>query len=198
MPSAPTRVRILETAARLFHERGYHATGVATIQREAGVNPGTLYHFFPSKEDLLRAVLERHLELLRSEVTDPAEARSDDPLGRVFALLHLYRYGLELTGCKQGCPLGNLALEVSDAHPGVRALLDANFQGWLDVVEGWLVEAGERLPPEHDRRRLAAFVLTVLVGGILLARARGTPEPLDRAVEQLRDYFDLLEARARP
>lgn len=198
MSSPPTRIRILDTAARLFHEQGYHATGVATIQREAGVNPGTLYHFFPSKEDLLRAVLERYLELLRPEVTEPAEARSDDPLGRVFALLHLYRYGLELTGCKQGCPIGNLALELSDDHPEVRSLLDANFQNWLDVVGGWLEDAGDRLPAELDRRALASFVLTVLEGGILLARARGTPEPFDRAVDQLRDYFDLIEAQPRP
>ena len=40
----PTRERILRTAFQLFHEQGYHATGVATILREAGLNPGSLYH----------------------------------------------------------------------------------------------------------------------------------------------------------
>ena len=50
-PESPsTRDRILETARRLFHEQGYHATGIATILREAGVNSGSLYHFFESKD----------------------------------------------------------------------------------------------------------------------------------------------------
>lgn len=195
MSPLDSRQRILDVAARLFHEQGYHATGVATIQREAGVNPGTLYHFFASKEDLLQAVLERYRERLRPEVTDPAEDRTDDPLERVFALLALYRHGLELTDCKQGCPIGNLALELADDHPEVRGLIDANFAGWLDVVEGWLAAAGDRIPPDVDRRELAVFVLTVLEGGIMQARARGRPEPFDASVAQLRAYFDLLGAR---
>jgi AcrR family transcriptional regulator len=44
-----TRERLLETSARLFLDQGYHATGVSTILAEAGVNAGSLYHFFPGK-----------------------------------------------------------------------------------------------------------------------------------------------------
>ena len=52
MDGASTKSRIIETALRLFHEQGYTATGIATILREAKVNSGSLYHFFPSKEAL--------------------------------------------------------------------------------------------------------------------------------------------------
>src|SRR5450830_248907 len=97
-----TRVRLVETAARLFHEQGYEATGVATILREAGVHSGSLYHFFSSKEDLLAAVLDRYLEKLRPEILDRAESAADDPIDRVFALLDLYRAGLQITHCGLG------------------------------------------------------------------------------------------------
>ena len=63
-----TRQRLLETAFQLFHEQGYHATGVATILREAGVNPGSMYHFFSSKDDLLLKVLEFALAYLEPMV----------------------------------------------------------------------------------------------------------------------------------
>lgn len=191
-----TRQRIVEVAARLFHEQGYHATGIATIVREAGVNPGSLYHFFPSKESLLAGTLEYRLEQLRPIVTDPVEAGSDDGIERVFALLARYRFGLDLTRCTQGCPIGNLALELSDDHPEIRALLDANFQNWLDVVAGWLDSARDRLPRGTDTRRLAGFVLTVMEGGIMQARARGTAEPFDDSVAELRRYFDALTREA--
>jgi AcrR family transcriptional regulator len=187
---ASTRDRILEVAARLFHEQGYHATGVATIAREAEVLPGSLYHFFPSKEHVLIGTLQWRLDALRPIVTDPVEAGTGDGVERVFALLARYRDGLVLTGCKQGCPVGNLALELADDHPEVRELLEANFANWLDVVAGWLAPAAGR--DDVDARELAGFVLTTMEGGILLARARGNPAPFDAAVASLRHYFDLL------
>jgi AcrR family transcriptional regulator len=185
------------TAARLFHEQGYHATGVATIAREADVNPGSLYHFFPGKEQLLEATLHWRLENLRPIVTDPVEAASQDGIERVFGLLARYRQGLVLTGCRQGCPVGNLALELSDDHPAIRRLLEANFANWLDVVGGWIAAESARLPRGTDGRALAGLVLTVLEGGIMLARARASLGPFDQAIAQLRQYFDLMLAGRR-
>src|SRR5215470_16101029 len=101
-----TRARILETARRLFYEQGYHATGIATILREADVNSGSLYHFFSSKEALLKGVLEHYVDLLRPAVMEPAEAATRDPVERIFTLLANYRAGLELARCKMGCPIG--------------------------------------------------------------------------------------------
>ena len=192
-PGPDTRTRILQAAFQLFHEQGYHATGVATILREAGVNAGSLYHFFASKEELLVGVLEFALVLLRPAVMDPAERRCDDPLERVFALLEQYREGLHAGGCKMGCPIGNLALEVSDDNVPARALIHQNFENWILAVRKWLDDAGDRLPANLDRAQLARFVLTVMEGGIMQARAAGHLDPFDDSVAQLRFYFDSLQ-----
>src|SRR5262245_12270493 len=109
--AAETRDRLLRTAFQLFHEQGFNATGVATILREAEVNPGSMYHFFASKDELLEHVLEFALGYLSPAVMDPVEARTADPIGRVFALLDQYRAGMDRRGCRMGCPIGNLALE---------------------------------------------------------------------------------------
>jgi len=201
MPRAPgsTQVRILEAARRLFHEQGYHATGVATILREADVLSGSLYHAFPSKEALLEAVLARYHDVLLDErVIGPVEAAERDPLRRVFALLASYRLGLEASGCTMGCPIGNLALEVSDNHPEMRRLLQKNFDAWTARVHGWLTAAGDRLPRTCDRAALARFVLTTMEGGVMLARASGSLAPFDAAVRALQSHFDLLARSAAP
>ena len=192
-----TREIILDTAARLFHEQGYGATGIATILREANANSGSLYHFFPTKEALVAAVLERYVDLLRPVLIEPVEAQTADPIERVFALLAGYRQMLQITGCKLGCPIGNLALELADNHPEVRRLTDVNFVNWVGAVRQWLEAAGERLPPEVDRAELAQMVLNTMEGGIMQARSRGGPEPFDAAVRQLRHYFDYLERDAQ-
>lgn len=191
-----TRRRILEVAFRLFHEQGYHATSVSTILREAGVNSGSLYHFFPSKEALLIAVLEWALDALRPQVMNPAEAATDDPIERVFALLANYRAGMQLFGCRMGCPIGNLALEVADDHPQARALIHRNFQNWASVVHGWLESAGTRLPTHLDRAALSRFILTVMEGGLMQARAAGDLQPFDESVAQLRAYLNALQREA--
>lgn len=197
-PGPPTKDRIIEVAFRLFHEQGYHATGVSTILREAGVNSGSLYHHFDGKEALLRAVLEWMLGALRPAVMGPAEAAGGSgAIERVFAVLNLYRTGLTMTGCRMGCPAGNLALEVSDDHPEARALIDANFRNWADQVAGWFAGQDHGLPSDFDPRRFAHFVLTVMEGGIMQARARGSLEPFDESVAELRRYVDLLVERGR-
>jgi len=192
-----TRESLVQSAARLFHEQGYGATGISTILREAEVNSGSLYHFFPSKESLVVGVLEWYREHLRPIVMDPIEAQTSDPIERVFALLAWYRGGMEATGCKLGCPIGNLALELADNHPGVRQLTDVNFVNWVKAVKQWLDDAGDRLPASVDRMELSQMVLNTMEGGIMQARARGEVAPFDAAVRQLRNYFDYLERDAR-
>lgn len=197
--SHETRDKLVDTAARLFHEQGYAGTGISTILREAGVNSGSLYHFFSSKEVLLQAVLERYHELLQPLVLGPIEEAEVDPIERVFRLLAWYREGMVATGCRLGCPLGNLALEVSDTHPEVRPTIDLNFRDWSAGIERWLEQAGERLPDDCDRRALSRFVLTVMEGGLMQSRAAGDLGPFDNSVDVLRDHFDRLAAdAARP
>ena len=196
-PASETKVRILEVAARLFHERGFRATGVATILREAGVNSGSLYHFFPSKEAVLAGVLQRHLDTVGRVILEPAQNATDDHIERVFALLELYRRRLLLAGVTRGCPIGNLALEVADGRPRIRALIEENFSAWTSGVRSWLEAAGDRLPADVDRGELSRLVLAVMQGAVMQARAAGTLEPFDASVAGLRSYMDLLQERAR-
>ena len=195
-PAVATRERLLRTAFQLFHEQGYHATGVATILREAGVNAGSMYHHFASKDDLLLKVLEFAIDFLEPMVMGPAEAASADPIERVFALLDQYRNRIAATSCRMGCPIGNLALEVSDGNPEARALIHRNFENWADRVERWLVDARDRLPRGTDLRKLARFVLTVMEGGLMQARAAGHLGPYDDSVAMLHDHFTALRRQA--
>lgn len=192
MSPADTRDRILEAAMRLFYEQGYNATGVATILREAGVNSGSLYHFFESKEALLKQVLEAYLDMLVPMVMQPAEEAATDPIDRVFALLEWYRAGLEATGCQFACPLGQLALEIGHEQPVLRGLIDQNLRQWADHVKGWLDEAADRLPPGTDTGALSRFILTVMEGAQLQAKAAGNLGAFDESVLVLRRCFDLM------
>src|SRR5213592_3962238 len=101
----PTRDRLIESARHLFWERGFAGTSMSDLLAHAEVNSGSFYHFFESKESLLRAVLEMYLAALRPMVVNPAFEATDDPLGRIFAILEGYRQRILQTECQYGCPL---------------------------------------------------------------------------------------------
>jgi AcrR family transcriptional regulator len=187
-----TRERLVETARQLFHEQGYTATGIAQILDAAEANSGSLYYFFPTKEDLLLAVLELYKELLYPMVVQPVFERVSDPIERIFGILDGYRKQLSATKFQFGCPIGNLALELTNSHPAARKLIADNFSGWRKAVEQCLADASGRLPSNLDREQLALFVLTTMEGAVMLARSYHSIEPYDVAVTQLRDYFDRL------
>jgi AcrR family transcriptional regulator len=187
-----TRDRLVNAAMELFQQQGYTATGISQILKAASANSGSLYYFFPTKEDLLLAVLERYKEMLWPALLDPIFSRISDPIERIFGLLDGYRQFILATDFAYGCPIGNLALELAHTHPKVRHLIMENFQGWRDAVQKCLDEASDRFPPEVDRAELASFVLTIMEGGVMQARTYRSLGPFDSAVTQLRDYFDRL------
>jgi TetR/AcrR family transcriptional regulator, transcriptional repressor for nem operon len=191
-----TRDRLVHAALQLFQEKGYGSTSIADILKKAGANSGSLYHFFPAKQDLLTAVLDTYLQGIRPMLLDPAWKDVDDPLERIFVLLARYRQMLVDTECFYGCPIGNLALELHEPDPAVRERLAANFSAWTGAIEECLAAAAERLPPDVDRKALAQFVLTTMEGGVMQARTHRSLEAFDASVGQLRNYFDHLAARA--
>lgn len=191
-PSAPTRDRLIDSARYLFWERGFAGTSMAELLAHAEVNSGSFYHFFDSKEALLRAVLEGYIALLRPMVVDPAFATTPEPLERIFAILAGYRQRILATGCQYGCPLGRLALEIDPENSPAHALIAENFQGWIDAIHECLSDLRSSLPPETDIDALATYVLVVMEGGVMLSRSYRSVDPFDRAVAQLRQHFRLL------
>ncbi len=187
-----TRERLVEAARVLFLAQGYEATGVAEVLREAGVNSGSLYYFFKTKEDLLLAVLDQYVELLHPVVIEPVFSRVSDPIHRVFGILEGYRRMLTMTWCRQGCPIGNLALEMSEKSPAVRERIALNFTNWRKAIRQCLLDAGDRFAPGTDCDKLATFILTVMEGGVMQARTHRSLEPFDVSVAMLRDYLDRL------
>jgi len=194
-----TRERLVESALYLFWLQGYAATGIAEILERAKANAGSFYHFFKRKEDLLLAVLQLYVDSLDSVIVAPVRDQYSDPIERVFGILAFYRRNLIATGCTYGCPIGRLALEIPPEQTDVHRRLADNFDGWTSAVEACLSDARARFPDGTDLATLSTFVLTVMEGGVMQARAQRDIGPFDASVDHLRNYFRLLTVpRAAP
>jgi AcrR family transcriptional regulator len=191
-----TRTRIIVAAMQLFWEKGFNSTSVADILSRSQVNSGSLYHFFPGKQDVLIGVLEAYRDGIGERLLAPAWDGVADPIEKIFALLARYRRSIVETDCAYGCPIGSLALELHEPDPAVRALLAANFANWTAAVAARLGEAAERLPADLDRKALAEFVLTAMEGAVMQARTHRDIAYFDRTIEMLWAHFVMLTQRA--
>ena len=194
MGGKDTRERIVEAATELFWLKGYNSTSIADILSRSQVNSGSLYHFFPGKQDLLVAVLKAYRDGIGPMLLEPAWTGVDDPVERVFALLAEYRRLIVDSDCHYGCPIGSLALELHEPDLAVRKLIAENFDAWVGAVEGCFAAAGHRFPRGTDLRSLAELALTVMEGGVMQARTYRDVAYFDRAVGELRNRLhDLTE-----
>jgi TetR/AcrR family transcriptional repressor of nem operon len=164
-----TRQRIVETARALFHARGYGNTSMDDIVRKSRITKGSLYYYFASKEALGQAVLEL---TIAEQFESGSQAESDGPEAHIAAMFQRAERSLSDGRCKGGCLFGNLALEVSDLHDGLRQTLNQAFTTWEQRVAALLGQGVQDglFSRELDPRATARFVVATLEGGILLAK----------------------------
>ena len=181
----------------LFWLKGFGSTSIADILSRSQVNSGSLYYFFPGKQDVLVAVLEAYRDGIGTMLLEPAWSGTEDPVERIFALLGSYRRALLETDCTYGCPIGSLALELHEPDEPVRQLLAGNFEAWITAVEAQLRSAQDRFPSGTDFRALAELALNVMEGGVMQARTFRDIAHFDRGIAQLRNHFDALTQNER-
>jgi len=172
--------RILESAQSLIYARSYSNVGIQEICNDAKVKKGSFYHFFPSKRDLTLAVLER----VRQEFLQHAEiffAKEIPPLERFDRLIQFdyesQKQLKETTGHMPGCPLANLASELSTQDEVIRKRVDEIFKELMIPFETALEDA-VRLGdiPEVNITASAEAIFAYLEGLFLLAKTRNDPE----------------------
>ena len=185
--AAGTRDRLVEAARHLFWERGYTATGLSDILAHAGANSGSFYHFFESKDALLRTVLETYADAIEPMLLAPVRPRVRRPLDLVTLLLGSYRERLAGTDCTYGCPIGRLALEIDAENTPAHGLIARNFERWTAAV----AEA-VRLEGIADADDVATFVLAVMEGAVMQSRAHRSLAPYDAALRQMTRYLASL------
>ena len=173
--TSDARQRLIEAACRLFQARGYGAVGVKDICAQAGVNKGSFYHFFPSKQELAIAAIEHYWDDSERQMSVALEADAP-PLKRIERFLD-WHYNdqrcarLPESGCLEGCTLGNLALELSAREEPIRQALDSAFQKWVGRLKPVLADAMEAGDIERrDPAALAREMIAYLEGATLLAK----------------------------
>ncbi len=186
-----TRQRLLDSAQELMYSRSYSDVGVQEICKDANVQKGSFYHFFPSKSALTVEVLEQLKMQMIERILLPAFAKDLTPVKRFERFIeYAYQYQVQLKaeyGYVLGCPMGNIALEMStqdeDIRKKVEILFESIFLVFVDVLDDAKL-AGE-IDSDADTNELAQVALAYGEGVLLVAKTKNDPEIVKRLLPHI-------------
>ena len=201
-----TRDKLLNAAFEEIYRRGFQSASLDTILAKAGVTKGALYHHFPDKASLGYAVVDEVVKgflLERWGVLDPP---GGDPVTALQRILQTRSARLTSREVKLGCPLNNLAQEMSPLDQRFRRRVNATFDIWTGAVAKDL-ERGQSegtVRKDVDAGKIAAFVVASIEGSFGLAKGaqsaamlRSNLEVLGWFLESLRPARRALQAQER-
>ena len=182
-----SRDKLLDVACAAFGQRGYEATSIDDLLTEAGVSPSNFYYHFKSKEDLGLEVLESIFERSREKFA-PLYVNKGLPATKKLEQLHaLFVQRMEKNRCCGGCPMGNLAAELSDQSPRFRERIAGFFQECMEGIEG-IVKQGLKegaFRKDVDPKAAAALLFGSLEGLMLLSKSLREIAPLEQGFRQV-------------
>ena len=188
-----TRDAILDAAFFEMYKKGYHGTSISSILRASGVAKGSLYHFFPSKKNLVLAVIQERIiprirEFFRFKPTENESVY--ECLQRTFSAMEKHELLL-----RNGCPLHRIMVEMAPLDSAIERVVHDEFEQLVQRLERLFqkgIERGEFHP--FDTATLARFFVTSTWGELSLSPSLTSP---DAFCKHYRILLQLLQTFSR-
>jgi TetR/AcrR family transcriptional repressor of nem operon len=193
-----TRDQILQAAYQAVYERGLTATSLDDVLARTGVSKGALYHHFDGKLGLGCAIVDEVVAAkVREAWIDPV-AGSTDPIGALQRHFRALVRKPSEEALRYGCPLQNLAAEISSLDEQLRGRVEALLRRWVETVRDALRagQAAGTVDPEVDATRAATFIVASIEGALSLVKASRDAKVMRAAFDELAAYLDTLRPRA--
>lgn len=177
-----SREKIVESARRLLSAQGLQGTGMAQIIAESGAPRGSTYFLFPGgKEEIAVAAVRA---ATADSVTFITETRRTSRTARewVTTMAGHFARRLEASGFTEGLPMTTVTLDSVPGSAALSAACHEAYEAWVTTLEESLVGYGV---PAQEAHGLAMLMLATLEGGMILARAYQSLEPLELIQAQI-------------
>jgi AcrR family transcriptional regulator len=192
-----TRQRILDAAFYEFYRNGFQGGSLNRIVDEAGTTKGALFHHFKGKKDLGHAVVREVIHPNFTQQWSDPLADSTDPitdLKRIFR--QCAKTAIANRGLLHGCPLNNLAQEMSPLDEKLRKSLEITYVAWRETVaEAFArgIKAG-KVRKDVSPPKVAAFIVAAQAGMAGTAKNAQDEALLLQTSQALFDYLDSLKS----
>jgi TetR/AcrR family transcriptional repressor of nem operon len=186
-----TKTKLLEAAQRLMLAKGFTATSVEEICAAAELTKGSFFHYFRSKEELGKAVLDHFMASMFQSLQDSPHFQNRDPRQRLYGYIDFMIEVSRDPERSSGCLLGNFAQVLSDTNPDIRALCAHHFSYWAGILKHQLDEAVAGLARNSavDTQVLAEHFIALFEGSLTLAKTRQDFGIIERNLRNYQQYL---------
>ncbi len=172
---------ILKQSLRLFRQKSYHNTSIADIAEACGLLKGSLYHYFPSKEALMSAVIEYAHNFFKKEVFSIAYDESLSPQQRMEKMFKKSERAL----ISEGNIMGNIGVETARVIPEFSNHIRDFYSEWINAV----AHIFSHVTHEADARRLAEQTVAEFEGAVMMSRIFKDTKFIKNAYDRLMNRF---------
>ncbi len=175
---------VLKQSLKVFRSKGYNHTSMVDIAEACGLKKGSLYHYYKSKEELMKAVIEHMHEYFTREAFVHAY---DEQLGakqkfQLMADISETQY----FASEYGCIFGNLALETAGVIPELFEKVKAFFEDWIAALSHVF---SSKFSPEKAKE-LAEESVAEIEGAVMMMRIFNNKDFLKRANARILQRFE--------
>ena len=181
-----TRADIISCAKQLFYQRGYEATSFSDIVDATGLYRGNIYHYFKTKDDILKAVITQHLSDF-SALLSQWDSQHADPRSSLLAFVSMIT-GRQRELVEYGCPIGTLNTELGKDRRDLQLAARELFELFRDWLRARFTELGR----VADADELALHLLGRAQGIAVIAHVYQDTALLQREIQQLDNWISQL------
>jgi TetR/AcrR family transcriptional regulator, transcriptional repressor for nem operon len=188
------REQLLAAALKLIRARGYSATSVDDLCKEAGVTKGAFFHHFPTKDALAVAAANHWTDTTSGLFAGAPYHNHARPLDRVLGYVDFRHDILAGELWEFTCLVGTMTQEVYGTQDDIRAACEASICGHARTLEADIEAAMQEHHIQGDwtAQSLALHTQAVLQGAFILAKATGKVEVAIDSALHLKRYIQLL------
>ena len=186
------RSRLLDAAAGAFQSRGYGSTSIHDLIRETGVSGGALHHHFPTKKSLALAVIDERVAAEVGSTWIDRVAAAPTAAQGIVAVFDAVADSLERQASVAGCPLGNLASELSLDDDELRGALAGRYAAWRAAITERLKQdmaTGRAAYAADDPAGFADVVIALFTGALTIGKADQSTGALRASERRLRAWM---------
>ena len=190
---SPTKGKLLDAAQELMLTKGFTATTIDEVCKAAEVTKGCFFHYFESKDQLGKEVLERFCASGR-QMHEAFCGNETDPLKRVYRYIDSAIQMASDPTMSNGCLLGLFAQELSDTNPQIRRACNCAFDDWAKGFGKELARAKATYTPRaaFEPRELAEHLIAVMEGSMILGKAKQDMSLVAQNLRHFRAYVKSL------
>src|SRR5499425_2631111 len=191
-----TRERLLQAGYREVYRSGFQSASIDTILAATNVTKGALYHHFQSKEALGHAIIDEVVATLpRDRWLLPLERSKDkNPIDALIGIVRAIP--TRPRDIKGGCPLMNLAQEMSPIDEQFRKRLETIFQAWQEGIATALRRGQSQGTVRRDLvpEEAATFLIAMYEGYVMLAKNAQDPKVWNVGMRNIVQWLRTLRA----